>query len=212
MRFSAILFDLDGTLIETIGLYGRAYDEVFRQHGATVTSEQFLDLYHRGVSIEETLRSLAGPDVDTSTVRARRDKAYIKLLRREAEYLEGAGALLEATKDVPRAVVTGSWMTYVDAIDEKLGIAAHFPVIIAADHMKPFYKPHPHGFLLAADRLGVEPKDCLVIGDQLFDVDGAKAAGMMSCLIWNAHTPKNAAGKADKEVRSLAELLRLLTE
>lgn len=210
MHFSAILFDLDGTLIETIPLYARAYAAAFGVHNVVLSQEQFLHLYHAGVPIEDTLAKFAKPGTDTSQVRAHRDREYMDLLRREAAYFPGALELLRATESVPRAIVTGSLQTYIDAIDEKLDVNDHFDTVITADLMKPFHKPHPHGFLLAADALGVAPEDCLVIGDQLFDVEAATAAGMTSCLIWREYTPKHAAGAADMDVRSLAEILPLI--
>jgi phosphoglycolate phosphatase len=76
--------------------------------------------------------------------------------------------------------------------------------------MTPFFKPHPHGFLLAADQLGVEPSECLVIGDQLFDIEGAKNAGMQSCLVRGSYTPKGTGNMSSHSVDTLHELLQLI--
>ncbi len=210
MRFSAILFDLDGTLIDTISLYRRACIGGMKAVGLTLAEDDFHDLYVSGASIDQWVRSRGGNDAMTPVVREERDRLYRQALQTNAEFFPGAEDLLRAVAKHPKAIVTGSWRSYVDALDECTNITDHFEHIVTADDTNPFHKPHPHGFLLAADRLGVEPKDCLVVGDQMFDIEGAKAAGMTSCLTWTAYTPKHAAGKADMEIRSLTELEALL--
>lgn len=207
MRFSALLFDLDGTLVETIHLYGTAMIKTFAEYGVQIDEEDFLAMYHRGTSIDTLLREYIGHSVDVSNARAVRDAEYIRLLEERSAWLPGALDVLKATENIPRAIVTKSWQSYVSAIDRKLGVLSHFDTVITAEHMTPFFKPHPHSFLLTADRLGVAPSECLVIGDQLFDIEGAKNAGMQSCLVRGAHTPREAFGVADRDVVSLADII-----
>lgn len=212
MKYEAILFDLDGTLVDTIGLYSRAVIRTFQDHGHVLTEERLHDFYTGGHSIDEWFAEVSGVPAAPVTLRPRRDELYLKLLSEESEYLDGALDLLGHTSKTPRAIVTGSWRTYVDAIHKKISIGDHFSEIICCDDMGmgKYMKPHPHGLFVACDRLGIDPKNCLMVGDQLFDIDAAKAAGMESCLLWSTHTPKHAAGKADREVGSLGELKALL--
>lgn len=206
MKYDAILFDMDGTLIETTELYFRGCRDAFAQLGIVLTPERYATMYGRGWSIERWMKELSGNDADIHKIRPLRDARYIQLLETESAYIPGSHELLELTKQHPRAIITGSWRKYVDAIDSKLRITDHIDKIISADEMGNFMKPHPHGLLLACDMLGVNPEKCLMIGDQLFDVDAARALNMDSCLIWHTHTPKEAAGKATMEVKSLKEL------
>ena len=210
MRLGALLFDLDGTLVETIHLYGEAMITTFAGYGVEITEEDFLAMYHRGTSIDTLLRERLGQEADVSEARSIRDTEYIRLLEERSEWLPGALEVLKASQSVPRAIVTKSWQSYVSAIDRKVGVLSHFGTVITAEHMKPYFKPHPHGFLVAADMLGVSPSDCLVIGDQLFDIEGAKNAGMQSVLLHGAHTPKEARGVAERDVASLGDLIELL--
>lgn len=210
MKFSALLFDLDGTLVETIHLYGEAMIRTFSRFGIEIDEADFLAMYHRGTSIDTLLREFLGQEADVSEARSVRDAEYIRLLEERSEWIAGALDVLEASKDVPRAIVTKSWQSYVSAIDRKLGVLEHFDTVITAEHMKPYFKPHPHGFLVAADKLGVSPSDCLVIGDQLFDIEGAKNAGMQSILVCGAHTPKEARECAMRNVGSLEGLIDFL--
>jgi HAD superfamily hydrolase (TIGR01509 family) len=212
MKYKALLFDLDGTLVETVGLYAQAVIRTFKEHGHEVTEDGFHDFYTGGSSIEDWFQNLSVPQVMPETFRPRRDEIYMKILSEHSEYVDGALDLLAHTKAVPRAIVTGSWKKYVDAIHSKIGVQDHFEHIVCCDDMGMglYMKPHPHGLFVACQRLGIEPEECLMIGDQTFDTDAAKAAGMDSCLIWGTHTPKHAAGTATHEVQSLKELQKLL--
>lgn len=211
MKFSAILFDLDGTLVETIDLYYQACAAAFATEKISLSREAFKDHYVQGWSLERWKRELTGgKDDNAANIRAKRDEFYIQLLSEKSEYIPGSKELLSHTKDHPRAIITGSWKSYVDAINSKLSIHNHFTEIITCDDLGNFHKPHPHGLLIACERLSVKPEDCIMIGDQTFDVDAANAIGMTSCLVWSGHTPRHAAGKADIEVQTLKEILKHL--
>ncbi len=210
---SAILFDLDGTLTDTISIYERAVLQTFHEIGVPMTNEQFADDYWGAVHLRQMLRQHGVPEDREPALRARRDEIYISLLARETEWFPGALDLLTSLRDrkMPVALITGSWMTYVDAIDSRLHVKQFFPVIITADEIHKLMKPHPHGLLLAADRLGVDPKECIYLGDQQFDVDAANAAGMESWLLQGKWTPKKVMG-AKRVFMELREVQALLAK
>ncbi len=210
MRFAAILFDLDGTLVETIELYRRACVDAFLSEGLLLSHDTFADYYSRGWSLEEWKVALGGADNDATLIRAKRDERYTELLAKESTYIPGGVTVLDSTTHVPRAIITGSWNNYVDAIDQRLSIRAHIPTIITSDDMGEYQKPHPFGLQLACEKLGVHPEDCLMIGDQTFDIDAANAIGMTSCLVWHHHTPSHAEGKADIECERIEEVMKHL--
>lgn len=205
---SALLFDLDGTLTDTITLYERAVLQTFQNIGIPMTQEQFADDYWSARHLRELLRRYGIPLEREAELRAQRDEIYTSLLRKEVEWFPGALDLLTSLRDrgMPMALVTGSWMTYVDAIDSRLHVKQFFPAIITADEIHKFMKPHPHGLLLAADRLGVDPKECIYLGDQQFDIDAAHAAGMESWLVRGKWTPGRVTG-AKRVLTSLDEIL-----
>jgi HAD superfamily hydrolase (TIGR01509 family) len=210
MTYDAILFDLDGTLVDTINLYKRACIQAM-EHGGLKFSEQDFDrLYPMGTSFNEWILRVGGTEAQVPALRTKRDDAYCELLRQHTVFYAGATELLHSIQDRPSAIVTGSWKRYVDAIDELLDVTAHVDRLVTADDLGDFHKPHPHGLLLAADSLRVEPSRCLYVGDQMFDVGAAKAAGMTSCCIVTGHTPKQAIAEADFVVRSLPELRQRL--
>ncbi len=202
MRYSAILFDLDGTLVDTITLYGEAVLGSLKEIGIEATMDQYREWYHAPLHLSGILALYGMTEKDAPTIRQRRDEMYVELLRKKTEWLPGARELLETlasatpvplAPSAPLAIVTGSWMTYVDAIDSRLGVKKYFDVFVTVDDMGKFTKPHPHGLLLACDRLGVKPEDCLYIGDQRFDAEASAAAGMDCLLVKGTWSPEDLA-------------------
>lgn len=210
MNYSAVLFDLDGTLIQTTHLYEEACIAGMNAIGIEFTPEDFRLLYPTGYAMGRWIEAKGGDIARLQEVRAARDCLYHELLATRSEYCEGALELLEFLAGHPTGVITNSWRSYLDAIHKKLSIYDRLSTIVTADEMGDFCKPHPHGLLLTSDKLGVDPKKSIYIGDQIFDLHAARAAGMTACFIRGSHSPPDAEKHADVIVGSLAELQNLL--
>ncbi len=211
MNPRAILFDLDGTLVDTITLYGEAVLASLKEvAGIDATWEQYREWYGRPLHLKGILALYGLTDEGIPGIRKRRDELYIDFLRTKTAWYPGAKDLLSGlrAKGVPVGLVTGSWMSYVEAIDSLLGVKKHFDAFVTVDDMGDFTKPHPHGLLLGADRLGVDPRECVYVGDQRFDIEAAERAGMPGILIRSEWTPADAS--APQEVRSVSELSEVL--
>lgn len=206
MKFAAILFDLDGTLIHTTHLYEEACIEGMRSIGLSFTPEDFARLYPTNYSMRGWIIEKGGDPERLEDVRIARDLVYHELLSTRSEYCDGATDILAFLKDHPTGVITNSWRSYLDAINKKLSIYERLTEIVTADEMGEMCKPHPHGLLLTADKLKADPKDSIYIGDQIFDLEAARAAGMTACLVRGPHSPAGAEKHADMVVESLMEL------
>lgn len=200
MRFEAAIFDLDGTLVDTTHLYAEACIHAMQTLGLSFSSEDFAKLYPTGTSFFSWAEQKGAHPDDLPQARQERDTVYCELLRTRTVYLPGAKQLLKKVGKKRSAVVTNSWKIYVDAINEATGIYDHMETVITADHMGAYCKPHPHGLLLAADALGIEPSCCMYVGDQAYDVEAAKAAGMTPAFIPSRHSPKEPALQDTKTV------------
>jgi len=237
--FSALLFDLDGTLVDTITLYGQAVLRSLEEIGIQATEDEFRDWYIRPLHLGQILALYGRTEDQIPALRLRRDALYEELLRTKVEWLPGAEELLETVKKKnpksptmprsprkqhssessdssassdssrPLALITGSWLSYVNAVDSRLRVKRFFDPIITADEIHACMKPNPYGLLLACDRLGVDPKTCLYIGDQQFDIDAAHAAGMEAWLLKGEWSPENVAN-ADKTFDALAQISEAL--
>ncbi len=210
MAFSALLFDLDGTLVESVGLYEKALIKAFTAFGVPMTPKEYLEWYTAGKHVKEMMEFYKIDSSEESALRKLRDETYIALLRTESRWLPGAEAFLKETAGYPRAIITGSWRSYVQAIDENLGVLSHIPHVITADEIHDCMKPAPDGLLMAAEILGVDPTTCIYIGDQNFDIGAAKNAGMKSCFIKSAYGPKTLPLEPDFHVSSLQEISAIL--
>lgn len=205
MRFDAVFFDLDGTLIQTTHLYADACIAGMRAIGLDFSMDDFRRLYPLGGSMSRWIAEKGGDPSRLQEVRSARDIVYHDLLKTQTTFLPYAPELLARLRG-RTGVATNSWRSYTDAIHECIGLYDHVEYLVTADEMGDFCKPHPHGLLSLADSIGVVPERCVFVGDQMFDLEAARAAGMTACLLQGTHTPTEALMHADISLQSLDEL------
>lgn len=187
MKYSAILFDMDGTLLDTSPLWSKATRIALAKHAIEFTEEEHFSL--GGTLLEHMLAEKGFPPDIVNSVYHARDAALLPVMEAEAAWITGANELLQSIT-APKAIVTSTHKNIFDGINRRLALRAIFDSIIMAEDVMPDYKPHPKGLLLACERLGVNPSLCVYIGDQLCDLNAAKNAGMDSILIRGPCTPK----------------------
>ncbi len=212
MEVKAILFDLDGTLVDTIPLYKQAYFQTLSAFGLVLSAPEFNEIYWENHKLADVLRRFGLSHRDEE-IRKHRNDLYIRTLSEQVTWFEDAKALANSLDNkTPRAIVTGSWQSFVDGIQRRVDLSAVASTIITADDYQPYDKPHPHSLLLAAARLGIAPEHCIYVGDQDVDIQAARAANMINCLIMREHTPPQALTSAMHVIRSLLELPTLLSQ
>jgi HAD superfamily hydrolase (TIGR01509 family) len=181
---AAVLFDLDGTLVDTEPLYHEATRQLLARHGISpYTWEDHAGFI--GVGTLETLEVLAtrfGLPEPADVLLAEENTLYLKLLRSSAEAFPQMRTLVERlhTAGVPMAVASGSSAEAIEAALVQCGLAEYFTATASAEEV-PAGKPEPDVFLEAARRLSVAPRECAVIEDSGPGVAAAHAAGMR-CL------------------------------
>lgn len=187
MKYAAILFDMDGTLLETGPLWSKATRVALDTHNITLTEEEHFSL--GGILLEHVLGAKGFNKETVDLVYRARDEALMPVMRAEAVWRDGAEEWIRSIT-IPKAIVTSAHKNILNQLDAKLGITDMFDAFIMADDVLPDYKPHPKGLLLACTRMGVDPTECIYIGDQSCDLEAAANAGMDSILIRGTHTPK----------------------
>lgn len=186
----AIIFDMDGTLVNTFNHTERAYALAMKTFGIRdMSSNDFRMLYEKNVKTAEYLKHFG---IDLSHVedfRRIRDKIYLETLREKIEWIEGAEEMLKNLQGkFPLAIATGAQKQYIDAIHERLGLLDFMTTVVSADDIGYKRKPDPFTLLRAAELLGIEPQSALYIGDQFTDIRAAKMAKMKSALFSSPST------------------------
>ncbi len=118
MKYAALLFDLDGTLVNSIDLWGHAVIESLATVGIAVTHEHFREWYIGARHLGDWLAEYGLSEKEVPGLRPLRDRRYIELLRKDVSWEDGAKEALAFFRGkLPLGLMTGSWMSYVDAID-----------------------------------------------------------------------------------------------
>ncbi len=207
----AILFDLDGTLIPSIDLYGEAVVHAMNEHDIDFTHENFKDFYQRTYSMSAWLEELGVDQSRLKPIKALRDEVYQDILRNRIGWIDGAEDVLKKLKTIaPIGVYTGSNWGYIDAIRERIDLDNVIDMIVTHSDTGDRPKPDPTGLYMLADKLGANPESCVYIGDQRFDIAAAKNAGMKSILIHTNYTPLDAHEDADHVINDLDEIEHIL--
>jgi HAD superfamily hydrolase (TIGR01509 family) len=180
----AILWDNDGVLVDTEELYYRATCELLAELEIELSIDDYIEIsLRRGTSCFDLAyeRELDAERIEA--LRLRRNTRYEALLREGVPLIEGVASTLEALRGVARmAIVTSTRPEHFALVHEPLGIREHFEfVLTGADYTK--FKPDPQPYLMAADRLGVAPADCLVVEDTERGLESATRAGMRCVVI-----------------------------
>ncbi len=181
--FRAYLFDCDGTIVDSMPLHYIAWSQALADWGCTFAEDLFYAWGGRPVAeIVATLNQQHGLAMPVEQVTARKEALYFEnlhLLRAIPEVVEH----IELSHgQIPFAVVSGSTRDSVTASLQALHLLDRFDTMVCAgDYQRG--KPDPQPFLMAAERLGVAPRDCLVFEDTEMGIQAATAAGMASVKV-----------------------------
>ncbi len=205
----AAIFDMDGVLIDSEPLWRRAEQEVFGNVGITLTTEMCIGTM--GLRLDEVVahwyRKFPWTGKSPRQVEEEILSAMCRMISDEGESLCGVRDTLECLRGagLVLAVASSSPLGLVGAVVDKLEIRDFFRVLCSADG-DANGKPDPAVYLRTADRLGVDPHECLVFEDSLVGVRSAKAAGMTVIAVPAADQYDDPRfDRADFKVRSLPE-------
>jgi HAD superfamily hydrolase (TIGR01509 family) len=179
----ALVFDLDGTLVDTVYAHVFAWQRAFAEIRLPIDGWRI----HRRIGMSGGLFARAAAreagrplsDDEVETLQRRHGELFRELLP-ERRALPGAAELLAdlRTNEVVHGIATSGRRPEIDASLEVLGVGAETVVVERGDVQRA--KPEPDLFLACAERLGVAPLDCFVVGDATWDLLAARRAGMLS--------------------------------
>ena len=202
----AVIFDLDGVLVDSESLHVEAWKVLFRRHGIEVTEAE----YAHGVGMVDVdwiryLSERRGRVIDPQWWEDAKREVYRGILARNICPFPGAVELVHRlrTAGLRLAVASSSWRENIEAVVEATGLAESFDVLTGKDDVRR-HKPDPEPYLITAERLGVVPARCAVIEDSELGILSAKRAGMLCIGITNSLPPERLA-RADLVVATLED-------
>jgi HAD superfamily hydrolase (TIGR01509 family) len=207
MRPAGVVFDFDGVLVDSEGLWYRAYSQVLAEFGVTVSRE---DYAREWVSLgrgPEIAVERFGLPVTPDELRRRRTPLVEKLVLEDGVPMPGVREALERLgARYPLAVATNSWERVVRGFLEKHGLAGAFGGRLVTKECYPRAKPAPDAYLAAAAALGLPPERCVVIEDAEKGAFAAHAAGARCVAVPNWWTEEGDLSTADRIVGALDEV------
>ena len=206
-RYRAVVFDMDGLLLETEVLWHRAEQRLFARHGAEFTFEDKLTVMGTSAAFtgEFFARRLGyGAEQAAPLIREVTDLMHDEL-QAQVNARPGAVELVERLRGrVPLGLASNSPRYLVDAALQSAGFTDAFDAVVSSDDVA-HHKPAPDLYLLVCERLGVEPAETLALEDTASGIASAKAAGLTCIAVPQfAETDVSA---ADRVIASLEELL-----
>lgn len=201
----AVLWDLDGTLVDSAECHWLAWREALTAEGYTFDKDFLVATF--GQRNDRILRALLGPAAtseEIDRIADAKETCYRALVRKRGlELLPGAELWLKRLRASGwrQALATSAPRANVATMVEVLGLAEYFGAIVVAEDVQRG-KPDPQVFLLAAERVGVASYRCVVVEDAAAGVEGARSAGMRSIGVGTKHAELG----ANLAVSSLVEL------
>ena len=210
-KFSAVIFDMDGVIIDSEPRHERAFLDVFAQMGYGQTHgirfDQYLGRSDRALWVDFIAKH--NPKWTLDELTAWKQNHVIEIIRREQPIFDGLPELVAKVASRYRlAVASGSVHPVIDEVLAMKSLRQFFPVVVSVQDVA-HGKPAPDIFLRAAQLLGVEPATCCVIEDSAAGVTAARAAGMTAVAITNT-LPAEKLTHANHLVRTYEEIERLL--
>ena len=200
----AVLWDLDGTLVDSGDYHWRAWRDTLAAEGTSITYEQFLESF--GQKNDRILTKWFGPGISHDRIQRlgdTKEAEYRRLAESEGlVVLPGAAQWIARLRESgwKQAIASSAPRVNVDAMLHAASLDAGFDAIIAAEDVSRG-KPDPEVFLTAASRLGVDPARCVVVEDAAAGIEAARRAGMKSIGVGATATLP-----ADIFVRRLSDL------
>ena len=208
-RMQAWIFDLDGTLIESLPGIAASLNRALIQHGLPGQSHENVRSFIGDGAVKLVQRALATVSrIDlTESVLKHFAADYAVSWPQGTSVFPGMHEILNELEErsIPLAVLSNKPHGFTVEIVEKLFPANQFSVVLGNREGLP-HKPDPTGALEIANRLGIAPEECVIIGDSTMDLDTALNAGMKSIAVTWGYHDRQRLEHADAIAETIAEL------
>jgi HAD superfamily hydrolase (TIGR01509 family) len=183
--YRGYIFDCDGTLADSMVIHYRAWRAALRSHGASFEFDWELFTSRAGMSLPKTVEALNlqfGLAMDPLAVTHSQRAEYERFLETVRPIVPVVELAQRVAKTAAVSVASGGERSVVLRTLELIGLGDTFPVVVTPEDVQ-HGKPAPDMFLLAAERMGVLPADCVVFEDSALGLEAAERAGMSAVLV-----------------------------
>lgn len=205
---SAAIFDLDGVIVDSEPLHYLSEKDMLSKRGVNLRRSDTKDIVGRTeMESMQYLKDRFGLKDSAKHLYEEKQRIYKRMLRNAVKPRPGLFKLLNDLEDkgMTLAIASSAPRENIDIVLKALGIEDKFRAVVSGDDVERG-KPSPDIFLLAAQRIGIGAKNCLVIEDAQNGVEAAKRAGMTCIAVPNQFTQDQGFSRADAVVKSLEDI------
>lgn len=178
-KAKGLIFDLDGTLADTMPIHYIAWKNAAASYGIDFTAELFMEL--AGIPLYPTvekLNQIFGKNIDPREMGDLKEAEFERNMHQTSEIKIVTDLVRANHGKMPMAIGTGGARRLVLKTLEIIGLKEYIDVIVCSEDVSN-YKPHPETFLKCAEQMDIDPVDCEVFEDGKLGIQAAQAAGMM---------------------------------
>lgn len=202
----AVLWDMDGVLVDTGDFHFSAWKQTFEELGVAFDKEDFRATFGmNNAGILEWVYGTKPEPEEVSRVSEKKEALFRELIKGKAELLPGVPDWLQQFQawGIKQAITSSAPPKNIEVLVAELKIGNYFDAIVSGFDLPG--KPNPDVFLKAANAIQVPPENCIVIEDAIAGVEGAKRAGM-KCIAVTTTNPASKLARADYIVDRLENM------
>lgn len=204
----AVIFDMDGVIVDSEPVHYEAHNKLLKSYGQTLSKEDIIK--YVGLPTREVYKDIKEkfnlPYEVNELVKKKRE-IFASIAAEKVELMPHSKELIGFLREngYKLAVASSGFKTQIYTFLQKFELADKFITVVSADDVA-MAKPHPEIYLEAARRLGLKSSECLAIEDSDKGIESAKQAGMRVIAVPNAHTKQQDLSKADLIVSNLGDI------
>ncbi len=189
----AVIFDMDGLMVDSEPLHYQIRNEVLRTLGHQMNMQVEAKILGRSLrEVETIIKEEFNLNESIEWLMEENEKIFLERMKTELKLRALVSELVRmlAEKDIKMAVASSQQPEYVNWAVEYFGFKSYFSVVLTGADVRGRSKPDPTIFLKTAEKLRVEPSDCLVLEDSVNGVLAGKGAGMKVIAVYDSHFNK----------------------